>query len=120
MAPIAETVQINARMNRTLRDEGETALASIGLSPSEAIRALWTKAAKRGADLQAVRSLLADEPAMDPECARKLEAFDRARREISQAMRDLGIDSDVPWPNLTDEELLEEELYERMRERGLA
>ncbi len=120
MNSAVDTVQINARLNRALRDEGESALASIGLSPSEAIRALWAKAAKRGADLQAVQSLLADEPVVDPECARKLEAFDRARREISQAMRDLGIDSDTPWPDLIDEELLEEELYERMRERGLA
>ena len=35
MNSAVDTVQINARLNRALRDEGESALASIGLSPSE-------------------------------------------------------------------------------------
>ena len=115
-----DVVQVNARLSRSLRDEGEEALASIGLTPSAAIRALWKKAAKRGADLDEVRTLLASEPEVDPEIARKLEILDEAQRHIAALMESMGLSADSAPPPLTDDELLEQAWHERMLERGLA
>ncbi len=39
------TAQINVRMNKEEKERGDAALASIGYTASEAIRALWSRAA---------------------------------------------------------------------------
>ncbi len=33
--------QVNVRMDRALKEAGDTSLAEVGLSPSDAVRALW-------------------------------------------------------------------------------
>ena len=116
------TVQLNARMNRELKKAGDEALARIGLSPTEAVRALWTKAAKRGADLEEVAELLA--PAEAAEEKRKLDAdspFAETWEMMDELYRQVGADPRQTrrQDEIDDKELLEEALYERMAERGL-
>ena len=53
---MGSTVQVNARMSRQLRNEGDAALARIGLSPTQAIRALWEKASRLGERSRASRT----------------------------------------------------------------
>ena len=48
------STQINIRMDRSLKEAGDAALAQIGLNPSQAVRALWEKASHRGKDLEEV------------------------------------------------------------------
>lgn len=40
--------QVNVRMNAEVKEAGDAALAEVGLSPSEAVRALWEAVSARG------------------------------------------------------------------------
>ena len=82
MGATTSIVQINARLEQPLKQAGNDALASIGFSPSEAIRALWEKAARRGKDLEEVQMLLSGEPHRDPDAAEKLAALEKARMHV--------------------------------------
>ena len=52
------TVQMNTRLERRLKQEGDYALSLAGYSPSEAVRALWRLAASLHDDPSALRSAL--------------------------------------------------------------
>lgn len=54
----SSTAQINVRLDRALKAAGDEALMEEGISPSEAVRALWSKLAKRGKTLEAIKQLL--------------------------------------------------------------
>lgn len=58
MGDATAMTQMNVRIPVQVKERGSSALESIGLSPSQAIRALWEKAARRGEDLDEVRQLL--------------------------------------------------------------
>ena len=45
MAQALATAQVNARLERSLKTAGDEAMAAAGISPSEAVRALWSLAA---------------------------------------------------------------------------
>lgn len=50
--------QINVRMNAAVKDAGDKALAEVGLSPSEAVRALWEAVGARGETRERVLAAL--------------------------------------------------------------
>ena len=118
------TVQLNARMSRSLKQSGDEALALIGLSPTQAVRALWEKASRRGKDLEEVKELLCSEDSGEsPARTQTDKALVEGRAIVEQFYAKLGIDySELKRPEdmPSDKELLEEALYERMVERGLA
>lgn len=58
MDDAAAMTQMNVRIPVQEKEWGSAALESIGFSPSQAVRALWHKAALRGKDLEEVRELL--------------------------------------------------------------
>ena len=115
------SVQLNARMNRSLKESGDEALASIGLSPTQAVRALWEKASRRGKDLEDVAKLLlpqekhAVQTGSQPD-----EVLAAGWAFMDEAYRALGIDPTVKYDLPSDKEMLEQALYERLVERGLA
>lgn len=45
MGAAAETIQFNTRIERSLKLAGDDVLKRAGYSPSQAVRALWRKAA---------------------------------------------------------------------------
>jgi len=51
------TSQLNVRMDRSLREAGEAALAEIGYTPAEFVRAAWTRLAQGGDALADARKL---------------------------------------------------------------
>lgn len=115
------TVQLNARMNKSLKESGDEALALIGFSPTQAVRALWEKASRRGRDLEEVEALL-----RGVDGAWAAESSDEDLEEswsiVERTMASYGIDyGDYKRPDSmpSDEELLERALYERMVEKGL-
>ena len=55
---VANGAQVNVRMDPDLKTAGDEALASIGFSPSGAVRALWRRAAERGEGLHKVQQLM--------------------------------------------------------------
>ena len=121
------TAQLNVRMDPALKAAGDAGLADIGFSPSEAVRALWTLAARRGKDAMQVKQLLATASSMAAEETAVEEESDvpdvlrRGWNIVPEGMTKLGITlkprSDTPE---SYEDMLYEEYLERMRERGLA
>lgn len=108
------TTQMNVRIPIDIKHAGDTALASLGFTPSTAVRALWEKAARRGEDLSEIASLLAPK-------GRKQMTNDPALEGasiVSEAMSDLGFRLDE-IPALPDDDLMELSLLERLDERGL-
>lgn len=122
MGATTSMVQINARLEQPLKQAGNAALASIGFSPSEAIRALWEKAARRGKDLEEVQMLLSGEPHRNPDAAERLAALEKARLHVFDVLEELGV-KDPYSPPIgfeSDKEALAATLMRRMEERGLA
>lgn len=111
------TVQMNARIDSDIKKSGDAALALIGLGPTQAIRALWEKAARRGRDLEQVAELLCsrdDVPALQD------NPLDRGCAFMRSAYETLGIDFSACDGLPSDAEMLEEALSERESERGLS
>lgn len=107
--------QLNVRIPRALKDAGDAALASVGVSPSEAVRALWEKASGRGEGLSQAMQLLfspATSPAPEPDLP--------GPGIVDEALAQLGLSSPADTrPSPTDNELLEASMEERLQERGL-
>jgi len=116
------TVQLNARIDGELKASGDAALAIIGLSPSQAVRALWQKASLRGKDLEEVAELLAPSKQTRRADAEEDLADASVRRGwdyMDAAYASLGIDASTVRDYPADE-LLEDALQERLAEMGLA
>lgn len=119
---MAATTQLNARLDCDLKASGDEALLLIGLSPTQAVRALWEKAAKRGNDLEQVAALLSPE-ARKPEQSGQSRADEVVRSGwafMDEAYKSLGINPDAVSDLPNDKEMLENALYEKLVERGLA
>ncbi len=115
------TVQMNVRMPAELKAQGDAALASEGVSPSMAVRAVWEKAARRGADLAEVMHLLRSKDAAEEKVqVGAINPFEEVSQEIARRMGALGIDFSAPNEHdLSDSDLLEMAYYEKARERGV-
>lgn len=91
------TAQINARLNPALKQRGDEALSGAGLSPSQAIRALWELAARNTDNPEAIRRALFPERAEAQEadlsaaqCCRA-EAIGKGARIVEDAYRSMGV-----------------------------
>lgn len=115
------SVQLNVRMDRSLKEAGDEALAQIGLNPSQAIRALWEKASRRGKDLEEVSALLCESD--------KRQAKDEGKADdalltswtlVEDMLTSYGMTYTSSDDRPDDKAMLEEALHERLVERGLA
>ena len=81
------TAQINARIEPELKASGDAALAAAGLSPTQAIRALWELAARNADNPSAI------EAALFPERAQQQAEAARERRaaRLASARRGTGL-----------------------------
>lgn len=88
--------QINVRIDRSLKDEGDAVLAEAGISPTRIVRDLWTKLAQRGTALdEVVAALGASGFTPDEQAAidAKLAVIDRVSRRRDQLAGQLGLSS---------------------------
>lgn len=113
------TAQMNIRMSRKVKEAGDAALASAGLSPSETVRALWEKAALRGEDLEEVVRLVRPSKSAAREDPDTENPVKRGTQIVEEGMRRLGI-SQLGASGASYEDLMEQALYDRLEERGLA
>lgn len=96
------TAQINARLNPALKQCGDEALSGAGLSPSQAIRALWELAARNADNPEAIQRALFPERAeaqkVDLSAAQRCraEAIGKGARVVEDAYRAMGV---VPAPS---------------------
>lgn len=135
------TSQMNIRIDASLKQRGDAAFASMGYTTSEVVRAVWSLAASGSHGMDALRSILAKGT-----IAERKELSDRAmtdatatdEHKTSESLCEeevvarlmpwelfdyyaakLGDDYEVVPTSLSDDELLETALVERMRERGV-
>lgn len=120
----SDTVQINARISRPLKERGDAALERAGYSPSQAIRKLWNFAANNAHNPRAIQSMFgAEEEAAqvdaEEERARRREVVMKSANIVADAYERLGITPSDWTTNASYEEMREYTLLERLRERGL-
>ena len=83
--------QMNVRIDAALKDAGDEALSSIGFSPTQAVRALWSYAAKRGEQLDEVRRFLTRAEADGAAGGGAMQALQAGWRIIPDGLASLGI-----------------------------
>lgn len=112
------TVQLNVRMPRDLRDAGNAALESKGITPSEFVRAAWDTLARRGRDLESLLSVVT--AAQETPVQVEDNPIDRGQLLYMDALRSMGVSHAA---EATGErpfnEMVEDALVERWAERGL-
>lgn len=105
-------VQMNVRMDRQLKEAGDTVLAHIGMTPSQAVRALWEYLVinERMPSKEGSAEILSDE-------ANQRFAESRAAQG-SHIIRDSCLKYGVPVPDLSGDydDLYEEAMAERYPE----
>ena len=110
--------QLNVRMNKTLKNRGTAALSEIGLTPSEAIRALWKRAALRGSDLQAIDELLSGN-GREIDAAPGTHAMEKSRQEVGALLLQMGFDTQIGEKDTRSyDELKEAAFLEQMTEEA--
>ena len=119
-----DTVQMNTRMSRALKERGDAALERAGYSPSQAVRKLWEFAARNAHNPRALQTLFDDEAEAEQreaeeERARRREAMQKSMNIMADAYERLGITPSDWTKNASYEEMRDYALLERLRERGL-
>jgi RHH-type rel operon transcriptional repressor/antitoxin RelB len=108
---------MNVRIDEKLKQAGDEALASIGMSPSQAVRLLWQRAAEHGEGLERVKAL-AQVAGSDSSEGERVNGIAEERAVLERGIAALELDKARPL-TVNDEELLEEAALERLHERGL-
>lgn len=121
---MGSVAQINARIDGTLKREGDRALAGVGYTPTRAVRALWARARELSDSPEELRRLLDPHagPAEDEGVLKSRETAARAgARLFEEALLAQGVTRPAPSAvEQTYAELRERALLERLEERGLA
>lgn len=110
--------QVNARIDAELKEAGDAALAAAGLTPTQAVRMLWSLAVRYQDEPERLHEALdpdsaapsADEMA---ERRRKIEAVRRGASLMEKFFKEFAI---VPQPDLDRQALSEREYYDLLRE----
>ena len=115
--------QVNARIDANLKTAGDAALAKAGLTPTKAIRALWQRFAELTDRPEKIRELVESSDALAPagraEQERKLNLAQEGSMIVSRSLAERGVVVPEGFEELSYEELREQVLLERLRERGL-
>lgn len=104
------SAQINVRLDANLKRTGDAALSSAGMTPSQAVRALWQLAASLADRPGALQDILspdrarAEQREREKAARRKLELIDQGSQLFAIACRESGIDAVKACPT-GDEEL---------------
>lgn len=102
--------QINVRLDADLKRNGDAALSRAGMTPSQAVRALWQLAASLADRPGALEDILlpnharAEQREREKIARRKLELIDQGSQLFATACRESGIDVAKAQPT-GDEEL---------------
>ncbi len=123
MQSAMDAVQMNIRIDRELKREGDAAFNSVGYTPSQAVRLLWKIAVSlrdRPEELAAYLKGPAFEQSVDScqqekgERDAKLRSFQEGQRKISEMIGELGISSEADSAEPTLEEFREQIALERL------
>lgn len=109
------SAQINVRLDANLKRTGDAALSSAGMTPSQAVRALWQLAASLADRPGALQDILspdrarAEQHEREKAAGRKLGLIDQGSHLFAIACRESGID--VPKAQPTGDEELKRNAY---------
>lgn len=120
-------VQMNTRLDSLLKKQGDAALAAAGYSPSQAVRSLWSFAARHAAQPERIANAIdsldkGEENRQNDEREKKLIAAHAGWKLLDDTLEQLGMKAlEIrALPGDTDEDTLyEEALFERYQDRGL-
>ena len=118
-----DSVQMNVRIDRALKASGDSVFQEVGISPTEAVRRLWSFASRNRTNREAVASLMGS--LRDPDVVAR-EEDDRARRRaeaeawaesfqkpVRDCFLELGIDVGSLRPmTLEEQEKLLQDAYD--------
>ncbi len=112
-------VQLNVRIDREVKELGESRLELIGLTPTEFMRLIWARLADEKSDLSEIEQFLNPESAeaKSTEHDRKLAALHRLNTVYAEGLEQLGISGTASLEDVPDKELLTMELEDRMNRR---
>lgn len=109
MVAVSRQVQMNTRIEASLKEAGDSVLGRLGYTPSAAVRGLWRFAVEHADDAAAIRRVVEPEAAeaLDDETSRRLAACASLRGLYEQTTRALGISGrsaeELPsWDSLRD------------------
>ena len=114
------SVQMNVRIDESLKANGDRAFADLGLTPSHAVRALWEYASRNAGDKEALRTLM--NSLAGPEDDSRAERVIQARRGanlVNNLLAKHGLHLKDPYQEIPYEQLREEALIERFEEKEL-
>ena len=117
--PAAEVVQLNVRLPRVLKEQGDATLALVGSSPAKIIRQVWTCLADGGERYERLSDVLAEtqDTTQDEELFAPIE---RAAKLFENMGARFGLDVSTFEPSaLSEHEMLEQADWDRLVERGL-
>ena len=111
--------QMNVRISAQVKQEGDEALASIGFTPTQAVRALWSHAAKRGEALEEVKRFLMKVERGSAKGELASSALEAGWQIIPNGLAELGISSEAMARVVQDEPaLIEDARLERFELKG--
>lgn len=109
--------QVNVRMNRSLKEAGDAALAELGLSPSDVVRKLWEKLSKRGeVALRTAAMLSGDDGSreLNDETAQLLAATERLTSGFDKFGATWGLNVDSLNASIVDTDAFDEVRYRHL------
>lgn len=112
--------QMNVRIDEQLRIEGNAALESIGISPAQMVRAVWSYAARnKNNPLKLEHDLkFLEDKTPSEEVQRKLDLLAEGQKIVADFYKEMGITPGEIGP-LPYDELKELAYRERWESRGL-
>ena len=117
----SRSLQMNVRIDQADKARGDAALAVMGFTPTQAVRALWSAAAGDASDLDDVNALLKRGAKRHSETqdkqGSKLASLKAGWSLYEDACARMGIDATRPH-GASDDELLEQALVERYGEEA--
>lgn len=118
----ALTSQMNIRIGSQLKQRGDVALAQLGYTASETVRAVWALAASGGRGMDLLANVLGQGAKLEQ--AKSLSTADALAEPMPWELFDtyaaqLGSGIAMQPIVCSDSDLLEEETFERMQEKGL-
>ena len=115
----AVSTQMNIRIDASLKKHGDDALSSIGFTPTQAVRALWEHAAKRGEQLEEVKRFLEGSEPKTGSTAPEESALSAGRSIVPDGLASLDITLGDLAQTLQDESALyDAAMLERAQHKG--
>ena len=109
--------QINARIDSNLKISGDAALAEAGLTPTKAIRSMWGLFSSLADQPDKIRELVSGQQSAERD--RKLTLAREGSQIVARSLASRGISVSEGFDEPPYDELREQVLLERLRERGL-